>query len=196
VPLFLQEPVAPLLTPANAVALRRRRRAAGPECRCPAHGTATPRSWAARHRARACAPPARARAVLPPCLDPASPCMLTPATRPRRRVRVAAMPCGILPSTLRALSPAHSRTHARSSATPDPSRDALDPAEADRWDRPVSGGGGQKTPGREGEKTKGQPRRRRRRKRRPPARGGVKPSRASRPSSPSARAGLLSRRPS
>jgi hypothetical protein len=45
--------------PATAVALPPPRRAAGPGCRCPVHGTATPRPWNARTRARACAPVTR-----------------------------------------------------------------------------------------------------------------------------------------
>jgi hypothetical protein len=45
----------------------------GPECRCPAHGTATPRPWEARTPARACAPAPCGRAVPPPCRAAARP---------------------------------------------------------------------------------------------------------------------------
>jgi hypothetical protein len=117
--LFVQEPDAPLFSPATAVASPPPRRAAGSGCRRLAHGTATPRPWDARTRARACTPWARDLAAPQPSLACATalPCASAPATRPRRRVRVAAMPLRHFPERpsgvhTRTRASAPTRTHA------------------------------------------------------------------------------------
>jgi hypothetical protein len=104
------------VVPATAVALPPPRRGAGPGCRCPAHGTATPRPWDATTRARACAPLPRDPAVpasllAAPRLAPASPCASTP--RRGRDVAFASWPSlwGLSPSTVRAPTPARAPRH-------------------------------------------------------------------------------------
>jgi hypothetical protein len=117
-------------------------RAAGPGCRRPAHGTATPRPRETRIRARACTEPDRTPALPRHACATASPCAFTPATRPRPRVRVAAKSLRLFPEHP---SGAHTRTRPRRQTYTHTliyrtgSRPATsDPAEADKWDHPVS----------------------------------------------------------
>jgi hypothetical protein len=68
--------------PATAVASPPPRRAAGPACRRPTHGTATPRPWETRTRARACTEPRPHPALPRHACATASPCAF--ASRPCR----------------------------------------------------------------------------------------------------------------
>jgi hypothetical protein len=163
--------------PAAAIVSPPPRRAAGPGCRCPAHGTATPRPWDARTCARACVP------VLQ---DPTAPSLALPAPRPcraRQPREVAATSRLRRGQAFKAFPRApfgrhthtHFGTHTRTPSCRTGSGPATpDPAEADAWGHHVS----------EKEKVKRQPSQRGGEGSRPNPRNKACPSRPSNTASP------------